>query len=81
MVVLLAIITKSKQKYRQNPIPPHFILENTLRFIMTIILLSTLTLKEPHIIGSADNFIQANALVTPTACMDERRGAYRKTHV
>nr|UBN08972.1 cytochrome b [Panesthia tryoni tegminifera] len=47
------------------PFHPYFSIKDTFGFIMLIMLLTILTLKDPYILGDPDNFIPANPLVTP----------------
>jgi ubiquinol-cytochrome c reductase cytochrome b subunit len=46
------------------PFHQYFTAKDILGFAIIIILLSTLTLKEPYILGDPDNFTPANPLVT-----------------
>nr|YP_010621017.1 cytochrome b [Periplaneta japonica]WAX39400.1 cytochrome b [Periplaneta japonica] len=47
------------------PFHPYFTIKDMVGFIMLIMMLSMLSLKEPYILGDPDNFIPANPLVTP----------------
>nr|YP_010946854.1 cytochrome b [Rhabdoblatta nigrovittata]WGO57611.1 cytochrome b [Rhabdoblatta nigrovittata] len=47
------------------PFHPYFSIKDTFGFIILIMLLTILTLKEPYILGDPDNFTPANPLVTP----------------
>nr|URH16838.1 cytochrome b [Glyptotermes pubescens] len=47
------------------PFHPYFTMKDTVGFIILFAMLSTLSLKEPYILGDPDNFIPANPLVTP----------------
>nr|WGO58079.1 cytochrome b [Rhabdoblatta omei] len=47
------------------PFHPYFSVKDTFGFIILIMLLTILTLKEPYILGDPDNFTPANPLVTP----------------
>lgn len=47
------------------PFHPYFTVKDILGFLFLLIVLSTLSLKEPYILGDPDNFIPANPLVTP----------------
>nr|AVE15460.1 cytochrome b [Deroplatys desiccata] len=48
------------------PFHPYFTFKDLLGFIILMILLTFLSLKEPYILGDPDNFTPANPLVTPT---------------
>nr|QZP40947.1 cytochrome b [Geoscapheus dilatatus] len=47
------------------PFHPYFSIKDTFGFIMLIMLLVMLSLKDPYILGDPDNFTPANPLVTP----------------
>nr|YP_010946971.1 cytochrome b [Sigmella normalis]WGO57728.1 cytochrome b [Sigmella normalis] len=47
------------------PFHPYFSIKDTFGFILMMMCLSILTLKEPYILGDPDNFTPANPLVTP----------------
>jgi ubiquinol-cytochrome c reductase cytochrome b subunit len=47
------------------PFHPYCTARDILRFAITIIILTVLTLKEPYILRDPDNFTPANPLVTP----------------
>nr|WES82294.1 cytochrome b [Zootermopsis angusticollis] len=47
------------------PFHPYFTIKDTVGFILLIMMLSMLSLKEPYLLGDPDNFIPANPLVTP----------------
>nr|AVN68292.1 cytochrome b [Galiblatta cribrosa] len=47
------------------PFHPYFSIKDTFGFIMLLMILIMLTLKEPYALGDPDNFIPANPLVTP----------------
>nr|YP_010621056.1 cytochrome b [Protagonista lugubris]WAX39439.1 cytochrome b [Protagonista lugubris] len=47
------------------PFHPYFTIKDLVGFIMLIMMLTMLSLKEPYILGDPDNFIPANPLVTP----------------
>nr|YP_054494.1 cytochrome b [Periplaneta fuliginosa]BAD32640.1 cytochrome b [Periplaneta fuliginosa] len=47
------------------PFHPYFTIKDVVGFIILIMLLTILSLKEPYILGDPDNFIPANPLVTP----------------
>ena len=53
------------------PFHPYFSIKDTFGFIVLIILLTILTLKEPYILGDPDNFTPANPLVTPVHIQPE----------
>nr|WGO57780.1 cytochrome b [Episymploce sp.] len=53
------------------PFHPYFSIKDTFGFIVLIMLLTILTLKEPYILGDPDNFIPANPLVTPVHIQPE----------
>nr|AVN67815.1 cytochrome b [Ischnoptera bilunata] len=53
------------------PFHPYFSTKDTFGFIVLIMLLTILTLKEPYILGDPDNFIPANPLVTPVHIQPE----------
>jgi quinol-cytochrome oxidoreductase complex cytochrome b subunit len=63
--------TRVKQKYK-IPFHPYFTAKYIVGFTIIIIILSTLTLKEPYILGDPDNFTPANPLVTPVHIQPER---------
>nr|WGO58170.1 cytochrome b [Scalida pyrrhocephala] len=47
------------------PFHPYFSIKDTFGFIILMMLLTILTLKEPYVLGDPDNFTPANPLVTP----------------
>nr|YP_010946867.1 cytochrome b [Rhabdoblatta similsinuata]WGO57624.1 cytochrome b [Rhabdoblatta similsinuata] len=47
------------------PFHPYFSIKDMFGFIILIMMLTVLTLKEPYILGDPDNFTPANPLVTP----------------
>nr|WES82255.1 cytochrome b [Archotermopsis wroughtoni] len=47
------------------PFHPYFTAKDMVGFIMTIMALTILSLKEPYLLGDPDNFTPANPLVTP----------------
>nr|YP_010946945.1 cytochrome b [Sigmella digitalis]WGO57702.1 cytochrome b [Sigmella digitalis] len=47
------------------PFHPYFSIKDTFGFILMMMCLGVLTLKEPYILGDPDNFTPANPLVTP----------------
>nr|YP_009471346.1 cytochrome b [Creobroter jiangxiensis]AVE15727.1 cytochrome b [Creobroter jiangxiensis] len=53
------------------PFHPYFTFKDILGFIILLIILSLLSLKEPYILGDPDNFIPANPLVTPVHIQPE----------
>ena len=53
------------------PFHPYFSIKDTFGFIILIILLTTLTLKDPYILGEPDNFTPTNPLVTPVHIQPE----------
>nr|YP_010946529.1 cytochrome b [Pseudothyrsocera sinensis]WGO57247.1 cytochrome b [Pseudothyrsocera sinensis] len=53
------------------PFHPYFSIKDTFGFIVLIMLLTMLTLKEPYILGDPDNFTPANPLVTPVHIQPE----------
>ena len=48
-----------------------FGVRDAARAIITLIILTALTLKEPYILRDPDNFIPANPLVTPVHIQPE----------
>jgi ubiquinol-cytochrome c reductase cytochrome b subunit len=46
-------------------IHPYFTTKDIVAFTILFVILSTLSLQEPYIVGDPDNFIPANPLVTP----------------
>ena len=53
------------------PFQPYFTARNIVGFTIIIIVLSTLTLREPYILGDPDNFTPANPLVIPVHIQPE----------
>nr|ASY98013.1 cytochrome b [Hierodula majuscula] len=53
------------------PFHPYFTFKDIFGFIILIMFLSILSLKEPYILGDPDNFIPANPLVTPVHIQPE----------
>nr|URH16500.1 cytochrome b [Neotermes castaneus] len=47
------------------PFHPYFTTKDIVGFIVLFMILSTLSLKEPYLLGDPDNFTPANPLVTP----------------
>nr|WGO58027.1 cytochrome b [Rhabdoblattella disparis] len=53
------------------PFHPYFSIKDSFGFIILIMFLVLLTLKEPYILGDPDNFTPANPLVTPVHIQPE----------
>nr|YP_009250322.1 cytochrome b [Periplaneta lateralis]AMW91077.1 cytochrome b [Periplaneta lateralis]UEV86533.1 cytochrome b [Periplaneta lateralis] len=53
------------------PFHPYFTIKDIVGFLVLIMLLTMLSLKEPYILGDPDNFIPANPLVTPVHIQPE----------
>nr|URX54186.1 cytochrome b [Neotermes sp. 5 AB-2022a] len=53
------------------PFHPYFSTKDIVGFIIMIMALSTLSLKDPYLLGDPDNFIPANPLVTPVHIQPE----------
>nr|URX54043.1 cytochrome b [Neotermes fulvescens] len=53
------------------PFHPYFVTKDIVGFIMLFMVLSTLSLKEPYLLGDPDNFTPANPLVTPVHIQPE----------
>nr|WHM51522.1 cytochrome b [Reticulitermes hesperus] len=53
------------------PFHPYFTASDIVGFTITIMVLSTVTLSEPYILGDPDNFTPANPLVTPVHIQPE----------
>nr|YP_010946893.1 cytochrome b [Sorineuchora formosana]WGO57650.1 cytochrome b [Sorineuchora formosana] len=53
------------------PFHPYFTTKDILGFLVMLMLLILLSLKEPYILGDPDNFIPANPLVTPVHIQPE----------
>nr|WGO57806.1 cytochrome b [Sigmella schenklingi biguttata] len=53
------------------PFHPYFSIKDTFGFILMMMCLGILTLKEPYILGDPDNFTPANPLVTPVHIQPE----------
>nr|AVN67358.1 cytochrome b [Byrsotria rothi] len=47
------------------PFHPYFLIKDLLGYIVLVMILTVLTLKEPYTLGDPDNFSPANPLVTP----------------
>lgn len=54
-----------KRDLDKIPFHPYFRTKDIVGFVILLITLSTLSLKEPYLLGDPDNFIPANPLVTP----------------
>nr|URX53174.1 cytochrome b [Incisitermes rhyzophorae] len=53
------------------PFHPYFTTKDIMGFIILFVMLTTLSLKEPYILGDPDNFIPANPLMTPVHIQPE----------
>nr|ASY98205.1 cytochrome b [Toxodera hauseri] len=53
------------------PFHPYFTFKDIFGFIMLLMILCLLSLKEPYILGDPDNFIPANPLITPVHIQPE----------
>nr|URX53666.1 cytochrome b [Bifiditermes nr. madagascariensis] len=53
------------------PFHPYFTTKDIVGLIILIMILSTLSLKEPYILGDPDNFTPANPLITPVHIQPE----------
>nr|URX53653.1 cytochrome b [Kalotermitidae sp. 4 AB-2022a] len=53
------------------PFHPYFTTKDIVGFIILLMILSTLSLKEPYLLGDPDNFTPANPLVTPVHIQPE----------
>nr|WMY24298.1 cytochrome b [Gnathamitermes sp. n.] len=53
------------------PFHPYFTVKDLFGFVITIMMLTILTLKEPYMLSDPDNFIPANPLVTPVHIQPE----------
>nr|YP_010947023.1 cytochrome b [Eucorydia linglong]WGO57819.1 cytochrome b [Eucorydia linglong] len=53
------------------PFHPYYTTKDIIGFIIMLVILTTLTLKEPYILGDPDNFIPANPLITPVHIQPE----------
>nr|AVN68174.1 cytochrome b [Cryptocercus hirtus] len=53
------------------PFHPYFTIKDTVGFMIMLMILSILSLKEPYILGDPDNFTPANPLVTPVHIQPE----------
>lgn len=50
---------------------PYFIFKDLITIILILIILTSLTLINPYLLGDTDNFIPANPLITPTHIQPE----------
>lgn len=55
----------TKRNIDKIPFHPYFTFKDITGFLLLIILLTTITLQIPYILGDPDNFTPANPLVTP----------------
>nr|AEP27505.1 cytochrome b [Barynotus obscurus] len=55
----------TKSNMDKVPFNPYFILKDLVGFIVMLMFLTILTLKNPYFLSDPDNFIPANPLVTP----------------
>jgi ubiquinol-cytochrome c reductase cytochrome b subunit len=53
------------------PFHPYFVTKDIVGFIILFTALTTLSLKEPYLLGDPDNFTPANPLVTPVHIQPE----------
>jgi ubiquinol-cytochrome c reductase cytochrome b subunit len=53
------------------PFHPYFVIKDIVGFTVLFAALTTLSLKEPYLLGDPDNFIPANPLVTPVHIQPE----------
>nr|YP_009350921.1 cytochrome b [Promirotermes pygmaeus]AQP28129.1 cytochrome b [Promirotermes pygmaeus] len=53
------------------PFHPYFTVKDIVGFMITLMMLTILTLKEPYILSDPDNFTPANPLVTPVHIQPE----------
>nr|YP_008854783.1 cytochrome b [Diabrotica barberi]AHA51732.1 cytochrome b [Diabrotica barberi] len=61
----------TKSNIDKIPFHPYFTFKDILGFLILLLLLTTLTLKDPYLLGDPDNFIPANPLVTPVHIQPE----------
>nr|YP_006503946.1 cytochrome b [Neotermes insularis]AFM92446.1 cytochrome b [Neotermes insularis] len=61
----------TKSDVDKIPFHPYFTTKDIVGFIVLFTVLTTLSLKEPYILGDPDNFIPANPLVTPVHIQPE----------
>nr|UCC45946.1 cytochrome b [Chrysocoris stollii] len=57
--------------YDKMPFHPYFSIKDTLGFMVALMMLSSLVLLEPQLLGDPENFIPANPLVTPVHIQPE----------
>nr|AVJ52608.1 cytochrome b [Calliphara nobilis] len=57
--------------YDKMPFHPYFSIKDTLGFMVALLMLSSLVLMEPQLLGDPENFIPANPLVTPVHIQPE----------
>nr|URX54433.1 cytochrome b [Glyptotermes sp. 16 AB-2022a] len=60
-----------KSDMDKMPFHPYFTTKDIVGFMILFAILSTLSLKEPYILGDPDNFTPANPLVTPVHIQPE----------
>nr|QLA74168.1 cytochrome b [Leptomias sp. DX-2020] len=60
-----------KSNMDKIPFSPYFTLKDLVGFIVMLMILTILTLKEPYLLGDPDNFTPANPLVTPVHIQPE----------
>nr|URX52640.1 cytochrome b [Glyptotermes brevicaudatus] len=60
-----------KSDMDKMPFHPYFTTKDIVGFVILLAILSTLSLKEPYILGDPDNFTPANPLVTPVHIQPE----------
>nr|WHM51496.1 cytochrome b [Cryptotermes parvifrons] len=53
------------------PFHPYFVTKDIVGFLVLLMVLTTLSLKEPYLLGDPDNFTPANPLVTPVHIQPE----------
>nr|YP_006503920.1 cytochrome b [Microhodotermes viator]AFM92420.1 cytochrome b [Microhodotermes viator] len=63
--------TGLKSETDKIPFHPYFTTKDIVGFIVTIMMLTTLSLKSPYLLGDPDNFTPANPLVTPVHIQPE----------
>jgi ubiquinol-cytochrome c reductase cytochrome b subunit len=56
---------------KEGNLHPYFTERDILGFAVTTMILTVLTLKEPHILRDPDNFTPSNPLVTPVHIQPE----------
>nr|AVJ52643.1 cytochrome b [Tetrarthria variegata] len=57
--------------YDKVPFHPYFSIKDTMGFMITLMMLTSLILLEPQLLGDPENFIPANPLVTPVHIQPE----------